>query len=55
MVVSLANNHIMNRGFVGLEKTIETLEKNKIYYTGVSKKIRKKFISLEKSGKKYCF
>ncbi len=55
MVVSLANNHIMNRGFSGLEKTIETLEKNKIYYTGISKKTRKKFISLEKSGKKYCF
>ncbi|PID84470.1 hypothetical protein CSB09_00925 [Candidatus Gracilibacteria bacterium] len=55
MIVSLANNHSMNRGFAGLRQTLKTLESASIRQIGLGKGERQKFISLERSGEKYCF
>lgn len=54
-IISLANNHILNAGFEGLETTITLLDEAKILYTWISKWERVKFLEIEKNSKKFCF
>ena len=38
-LLTLANNHIMDQGVIGLQTTLETLEQNNIHYTGAGENL----------------
>jgi poly-gamma-glutamate synthesis protein (capsule biosynthesis protein) len=56
-IVNLANNHTMDYGVEGLEKTINTLDENNILYFGAGKNIEKasKPLIVEKQGVSFAF
>jgi len=53
-MVTLANNHILDYGTIGLSKTFSTLEENKINYVGAGNNLQEaaKQFTLEKNGMK---
>ena len=53
-MVTLANNHILDYGTIGLSETFSTLEENKIDYVGAGNNLQEaaKQLTLEKNGMK---
>ncbi len=54
MILTLANNHIMNWLFNWLQLTVDTLDKNSIYYVWLSKNERIPYKMFSKAWKIYC-
>lgn len=54
-IISLANNHIFNASYNGLEQTITSLDEAGITYVGLTKNQKNDFVSLERAGRLYCF
>ena len=54
-VLNLANNHIMDLGIAGFNKTLEVLMKNNLKFIGVSNKKQRNYLIIEKQGIKIGF
>ncbi len=53
-ILTTANNHSMDRGTAGLQRTLDILDKNKILYTGTyrspAERMQRPFLTIEKNG-----
>lgn len=55
LIVSLANNHVLNAGYGGLTLTLRTLEDAGISAIGLGKNERHTFLQIRRAERLYCF